>query len=178
MISTALNECIVSLENVLKLDYGTDRTVADVLTTAKQNIENTYGVEIGDKTIYEVQAENQLSAQNIELFLRDLTLALQQLALFTSVAIYDKQVPISLADVNYVGYASDQLITSLAYMMDKDLYATHHKEIVAPLTLSLDSVPLNSVKRLFTIVFMLDKLGVYDGASVVVQLLYLGGHTA
>lgn len=169
-----LNVCIVSLEGVLKLDYGNDKSVEDILKTAKEALENTYSITI-DRSIYDVQAVNQLSAKSVDIFLNDLQSALQQLALFVSMAVYTKKPEISLANVNYLGFAAEKLITSIKYIMDEDLYRNQREKIIPSLISSLNNIQLNSVKRLFIILLMLDSLGVYDGANVVAQELYLGG---
>lgn len=170
----SINNTLLSLEGVLHLDYGQDTTVEEVLNKAKADLENSYGV-ILDKSVYEIQAENQLSAQNIDHFLRDLTAALQQTSLYIIMGMYQKNIPFSLADVNYLGYARDNLITALKYLMDKDLYVKERYDIMTPIVTALDNVTLNYVKRLFIIMLMIDRLGVYEGASVIAHLLYLGG---
>ena len=170
----SINNTLLSLEGVLHLDYGQDHTVEEVLDKAKADLENSYGI-ILDKSVYEIQAENQLSAQNIDHFLLDLTAALQQASLYLVLGLYQKNIPFSLADVNYLGFARDNLITALKYLMDKDLYVKERYEIVVPITTALDNVQLNYVKRIFVIMLMLDRLGVYEGATVMAHLLYIGG---
>lgn len=170
----SLNDCIISLESVLKLDYGEERTTMQLIKNATADLENAYGVTI-DKGLYDIQAESQLSANNIEHLLNSISVALQKMALYTHIVYYTKKIPFTLADVNYLGFARDKLITHLKYLIDEDLYRQEHTAIMEAISQALDSISTSYTKRLFTIMIMLDSLGVWDGASVVAQLIFLGG---
>ena len=170
----SLSDTLVGIEGVLKLDYSTQRNVEFTIKQAKKEIENAYGLTL-DKPVYEIQIENQLSATNVDKFIDSLTIALQRLSLYTAIVFYTKKVPFALADVNFLGFARHNLITSLKYLLDDDLYSKERENIIPPLYSALDNVTVGFVKRLFVILLMLDNLGIYDGAAVVVQLLYLGG---
>jgi len=171
----SINDCIVSLEGVLKIDYSGDRNVAQILQAAKEDLENAYGVTI-DKPIYDIQAESQLSATNIDHFLNSLMVALQKLALYNSLVYYTTNVPFSLADVNYLGVAREELMVTLKYLLNEKFYMAEHEKACESFLQIVDSTTVNFVKRLFVILLMLDKLGIYEGATIAAQLLYLGGY--
>lgn len=169
-ISTVLN----SLEAVLQIEYAEELRVCDVVDKAVERMENRYGVTL-DKSVYELQQESQLTADNINLFLRDVRTCLEQLSFFIELKVYHKNVPISLADVNYLGYAKKQLMTALKYLQDEKLYKQHHEEVITPLYNTLDNINICSTKRMFVDLLMLERLGVIEGVAIIAQLLYLGG---
>ena len=170
----AINKCLISLEGVLKIDYEDERTTHQVLDNAIRDLESTYSITI-DKSLYDIQAENQLSATNVERLLSDISLSLQQLSLYILVSFYSKSMPVQLSNVNYLSFSREKLLTALQYLMDKDTYEKQHERLMPPIESALDTVPLNYPKRLFTILLMLDRLGIPEGASIVANLLYMAG---
>lgn len=170
----SLNNLLVSMEGVLKIEYTAESRVSDVIQKAIDRLENSYGTTF-DKDVYSLQRENQLTADNINLFLRDIRTCLEQLSFYVELKLFHKNLGISLADVNYLGYAKKQLLTALRYLQDENLAKAHHDEVITPLYDTLDNISMCSTKRLFVQLLMLDKLGVTEGVAVLAQLLYLGG---
>lgn len=170
----SLNNVLVGLEGVLKIEYTAESRVTDVIQKAIDRLENTYGTTF-DKDVYSLQRENQLTADNINLFLRDIRTCLEQLSFFVELKLYHKNFGITLADVNYLGYAKKQLLTALRYLQDANLAKSHHDEVITPLYNTLDNISMCATKRLFVQMLMLDRLGISEGVAIVAQLLYMGG---
>lgn len=169
----SINDCLVSLEGVLMLEYGDDITTAKMIQNAINALENRYGVTL-NKSVYDIQNETQLSAQNLNKFITSVSTALQRLALYNHMCYFTKKVPYDLAEVNYLRYAREEMLSYLQYLLDEDLYNAEHEQIMAAFTTALDNINFNYVRRLFVVMLVLDKLGMYDGATVVAQSLYLG----
>lgn len=170
----SLNSILVSIEGTLKIEHTEDTKVDDVLLAAKQRLENAYGT-VFDKDVFSLQSENQLVADDIDILLKNVSQCLSQLALYIDLKLYHKNLAITLADVNYLGYSKEQLLTALKYMQDVDEYKKHHEEVTKPLHNTLNAIPMCTVKRLFVVMLMLDNLGITEGVSIVAQLLYIGG---
>lgn len=170
----ALTNILVSLESVLKIEYLNDQKVEDTVQAAINELENTYSVTFSTD-VFSLQQENSLTSNKLEVLIRDLTQALSQLSLFIELKLYHKDVPISLADVNYLGYARPQLMSSLSYLQDEGAAIATRAEIIQPLTSTLNNLGMSTIKRLFICMLVLDKLGVHEGVAVIAQLLYLGG---
>ena len=173
--SISLNEVLLSCESTLKLEYSADASVDETIKDAIDRLENTYQVTL-DKSVFDIANESQLSADNINLFLRDVKQCLANLSLFFSLKLYHKDFDVFLADVSYLGYNKNQLLTALQYLQDKSFYKQHRDTIINPLANNLNTnVSMCTIKRLFIILLMFDKLGIPEGVSCVAQLLYIGG---
>ncbi len=171
--SLSLKEVLLSFEGTLKLEYSDEMTTNQILDQALSRLESTYEV-ILQSDLFSLQMENSLVADKIGLLLRDITECMKQMSLFTSLCMFTKSVGISLADVNYLGNDKVVVRTLLRYLQDES-ETSKWKSALDPIALTLDSIPICSVKRLFVILLMLHRLGVYEGVSVVAQYLYLGG---
>ena len=174
--NVSLTQVLIGLEGTLCIEYSESLRVDEVLKDAIIRLEEKYGTTF-DKDVYSLQEENQLSADKINQFLLNIKGGLEELAFFVSLKLYHKNLPITLAEVNYIGYSRQQLLVSLRYLQDVDEYKKHGKEIIVPLTNQLNNITACTVKRLFVVLLMLDKLGIVEGVSIVAQLLYLGGLT-
>lgn len=170
----SLNNILVSFEGVLKIEYAPDQRVQDTIDNAVRHLESTYGTTFS-KDIYTLQSENQLTADNLNLLLQDIKACLDQCAFFIQLKLYHKNVPFTLADVNYLGYAKAKLLTALRYLQDDDESKLHGKEVTKPLYNTLDNISMCTPKRLFVVMLLLDRLGVCEGVALLAQLLYMGG---
>lgn len=170
----SVQKVLISLEGVLQLEAVNESTVSEVIDAAVNRLENKFNITL-DRDIYTLQRQNQLTADNIDVFLRDLIASISSLSLYNQLKLYHKNISFTLADVNYLGYSREQLLTALRYMQDKTEFKKHRDTIINPLYETLNNIPICSTKRLFIILLMLDRLGVTEGVAIVAQLLYLGG---
>lgn len=170
----SINNVLIGLESCLKLEASADMKTEETINAAIERIENTYAVKI-DADIFTMAEENQLRTDQLSILMRDLQQALCMLSFYTDLKLYHKNIAVTLSDVNYLGYARKQLMTSLSYLQDDEEYPLHAEEVMQPLMLTLDNVPMCTVKRLFHIMLVLYKLGVQEGVACVARLLYLGG---
>lgn len=170
----SINNVLISLEGVLQLEAVEEATISEVIESAVHRLENKFAVTF-DRDVYALQSANQLTAESLSYFLKDMLQALSQLSMYNQLKIYHKNLTFTLSDINYLGYSREQLLTALRYLQDSTEYKKHHDDIVKPLYTALNNIPICSVKRLFIIMLMLDRLGVVEGVAIVAQLLYLGG---
>lgn len=170
----SINSILISMESTLKIEADPDLKVSEVLDASIKRLENMYACTF-DRDIYTLQGENQLIADNLSLLLKDVQQCLAQLSLFISLKLFHKNLGLSLADINYIGYSREQLLTALRYLQDETQYKKYGAEIVSPLHNSLNNVSMCAIKRLFIVLLMFDRLGLTEGVAIVAQLLYLGG---
>lgn len=170
----SLNNILVSFEGTLKIEMAGNQKVQDIIDQAITRLENAYSCKF-DRSVYQLQADNQLMADTMNILLRDIQQCLQQLAFYINLKLFHKNTSITLADVKYLGYSRDLLMTGLQYLMDVDMAKQHAKDVLAPMPNTLNNIPICSVKRLFIILLMLHRLGISEGVSIVAQMLYIGG---
>lgn len=170
----SLTKILVSCESTLKIEYSAEGTVKETIDDAVARIENVYQITL-DKSVFDIMLESQLNADNISPLLRDIKQCLADLSLFLNLKIYHKDFDMFLADVNYLGHDKRELMNILKYCQDKKLFKQYSENIIQPLSNTLNNISMCTVKRLFIILLMFDRLGVVEGVSIVAQLLYLGG---
>lgn len=169
----SISECLISLEGVLNIEYSADISTAKLIDHTIRSLESRYGVTI-NKSLYDIQNESQLSAETVGKLISNISTALQHLALYNIMCYYQKSIPFNLADVNYLRYAQSEMKSYLACLIDEELYNSEHKNILDAFTVALDNITPTFIKRLFVVLLVLDKLGMYDAASVVATTLYMG----
>ncbi len=172
LVST--NSVLLGLEAALRIEMDPNKKTKENVDAAIERLENAFAITF-DKGVFDLMEENQLTSDKLTIFLRDVQQALCTLSFYTDLKLFHKNVPIALADTNYIGYAREQLLTALRYLQDEHEYKKHADAIIAPLENALDNTPMCNVKRLFTIMLVLHKLGIGEGVSCVARILYLGG---
>lgn len=165
-----LQDILLGFENTLRIEY-TENNSDRILKEAKNRIENAYQIKL-DKPIYDVQAQNALTADSITIFLEKLSMSVQSLAAYTNTVMFNKLNGISLADVNYLGFTAETLRAALKYLQDKNLYERRGSFIPA-IRNAVNNIDMSQVKRLFVIMLLLEELGVKEAVSVVAQYLYI-----
>lgn len=172
--NVSLANILAGIEGVLKLEYTEEAKVEEIIEAALSRLEDTFGFPF-DKDVYTLQSESQLSADGVDSLLKEVTSCLEQMAFYIQLKLYHKNHSLTLADVNYLGYAKPQLLTALRYLQDAKEYKARREEIIKPLYNTLNNLNMCNNKRLFIIMLMLDRLGIGEGVAVYAQLLYLGG---
>lgn len=170
----SINSVLTSLESTLSIEMSSDMKVSEIIDAAIQRLENTYACSF-DRDVYALQTESQLTADNINLLLKDVQQCLAMVSLYTNLKLFHANMNITLADSNYLGYAKEQLLTALKYLQYEDTYKKYSEDIITPLYNTLNNVAMCSVKRMFIIVLMLARLGITEGVAILSQLLYIGG---
>lgn len=167
-----LSSILLNLEQVLKIEYN-EMSSDRIIRSAKAKLENAFQVKF-NKSVYDIQAENRLVADNLNMFLEQIIEALKTLTLFTSNCMFNNNIPINLRDVNYLGFSDESLCVALRYLQNSKTYV-QRGDIIPPMRAAVSNIEPCDIKRLFIILFMLDELGIYEGACIPAQLLYLGG---
>lgn len=170
----SFNSILVSFEGALKIEMTGDQKVSSIIEQAVERLENTYSCKF-DKSIFDLQAENQLLAESVNILLRDIEQCLAQMSLYLCLKVYHKNLPITLSDVNYLGYAKEELLRNLQYLIDESQSIQYSEDIARSLYNTLNNIPMCSVKRMFIILLMFERLGVAEGMSIMAQVIYLGG---
>lgn len=168
----SIDQILLSFESVLKIEYN-ERETYRVIQGAITKLENAQGITI-DADLYTLQARNVLASDNIDMLLSQIADCLKSMSFYTDLVMFNRSIGISLADVNYLGFARDELITSLQYLQDKVLYEKR-EVLIAPITQAVSNIDMCTIKRLFVIMLVLEHLGVKEGVSVLARFLYLGG---
>lgn len=172
--TASLNSIMHGMEGVLKLEYIGEAKVSETIEAALSRLEDAHGFPF-DKDVYTLQSESQLCNDEISRFLNDVRNCLEQTSFYINLKIFHKNHTLTLADVNYLGHSKKQLLTALKYLYDVDEQKLHRDDVIKPLYNVLNNINMCSVKRLFIIMLMLDRLGITEGVAVYAQLLYLGG---
>lgn len=168
----SLSSILINFEQVLKIEYS-EMSTERIIRNAKSKLENSFQVTF-NKSVYELQAENRLVADTLNIFLEQVIDALKGLSLYVDNCMFNSSVPIDLADVNYLGFDGNSIRVALRYLQSSKTYAQKN-DIIIPLRAAVSNIEPCDIKRLFIILFMLDDLGIGEGAAVVAKLLYLGG---
>ena len=169
----SLKEILVSFEGTLRIEYSDDMSTKQTLEQAMTRLESAYEISL-QNDLFTLQTENELIAEKVNMLLRDIVECAKQMSLYTSRCLFTKSVGFSVADVNYLGNDKVVLRTLLRYLQDVS-ETDKWKAALEPIALTLDSIPICTVKRLFVILLILHRLGVYECVSVVAQYLYMGG---
>ncbi len=168
----SLKDILIGFESTLKVDHR-EKDITKLKLLTKQKLENSFQVKFVG-SLYDMQASNRLVGDSLSILLAQLTENMKSLALLLSVALFDKRYGETLRDVNYLGFAPDNLLSALKYLQDETLYE-HRKEFFGSLTLSLNNLEMCDIKRLLIIAVVLEDLGVREGVALIAQYLYLGG---
>lgn len=168
----SLKEILLSFENVLRIEYK-DKDVEQIIKRAKQAIENSYQVQLGDD-IFETQSANsRIYGETLDNFLAQLTECIKGMSLIMALTLFDKRKDMTLKDVNYLGFSSPQLRTALQYLQDETLYEKRNT-FMTVLVRQTSNVEMSEIKRILVIMLTLEKLGVKEGVAILAQYLYLG----
>jgi hypothetical protein len=168
----ALRPALLAFETILHIEYSETDT-AKIILSAKQRLENSYQVKLDD-TVYNIQKKNAFTGDSLDMFLQNLAEPVKLLAGVNAVTMYLKKSPVSLGDVNYLGFAAETLRTALKYLQDEK--SEHHKQqIILALTSSCNNIEMCEIKRILIVLLVLDSLGIREAVAITAQTLYLGG---
>ncbi len=168
------NSVLLGLEAALRIEMDPMKKTKENVDSAIERLENAYVVTF-DQDVFSLMNESQLMTDKLSIFLRDVQQALYALSFYTDLKLFHKNIPLTLADTNYIGYAREQLMTALQYLQDENEASKHADSIMTPLENALDNVPMCSVKRLFISMMVLHRLGIQEGVACVARVLYIGG---
>lgn len=173
LIDLRLTDILVGLETVLGIDY-TKTESRQLINQSIRNIENSHNISLKG-TVEDCLKDEILSEANALNFLVMLSERIKDLSLYLNSCMYNGYYgECRLKAVNYLGFAEQSLLTALKYYQFKKL-AQYKENVQESILDALDCVELQEVKRLFIIMFVLDRIGVQEGASIIACLLYLGG---
>lgn len=170
---TSLTSVLVGFESTLKIEYS-EYSVDKIIKEAKARLENAYQIKL-DKSIYDLQATNSYVADTLNSLVMQVADCMNRLAGLQQINMFYKSKSISLASVNFLGYEASKLRTALKYLQSNDLY-TERGPIIRALRDRVSQLGnADNIKRLFTILFMLEELGIFEAVASVAQFLYVGG---
>lgn len=172
MAELNINQIILSYESTLCIDY-TDRDVNTIIENSVKRLENNYGIRI-DKPLKDLAVEQGLVSENATTLINQIEKSSADLSYYIFCAMFNKRIPFSLAEVNYLGYDAEKLRVSLKYLQDKKLY-NKRNEIIVAFRSALNNLETCIIKRLFIVMLVIEKLGVEESVAVVANILFLGG---
>jgi len=168
----SINDILLGFENVLRIEYK-ERDVEVTIKKARQSIENSHQIQLGND-VFETQSANARHVgEMLDTFLAQLTECIKSMSLLMSLTLFDKRKDMTLKDVNYLGFAQKQLQTALQYLQDETLYEKR-ENFLPILTRHTSNIEVNEIKRLLTIMLVMESLGVKEGVAVIASYLYLG----
>jgi hypothetical protein len=166
----SLKDILLSFENVLKIEYS-ERNIEKIKQNAVMALENIYRIQInGD--INAVQ-NNPLERSQLDVFNNQLISCLKSLSFLTSITLFDKRIGATLKDVGYLGFSEQQLRAALQYLQDETLFEKRGS-FLPQLIRNASNLEVREMKRLLTIMFVLEGLGIKEGVAVLAQHLYVG----
>lgn len=167
-----LNSSVLSFETVLKIEYEEVNTER-VIDSAIKKLENAYGMRITGTTLYDLQVENQNLADNVQNLLMQILECTKTVSFLFQVGMFQHSIPITLSTVKYLGLGKESLQSILRYFQNVDEYYLAGNA-VKQIMLGLDGIDMSTVKRLFIVLLVLDRLGVKEAVAIVAQYLYYG----
>lgn len=170
--SISLSDILLSFDNTLRIDYNL-KDVREIRAESVRQLENIFHIKI-DKSLYEIQAEGSFVSKEIDSLLQQITENLKSMALLLSISTFDKQYGENLKEVKYLGYPRVTLMTTLKYLQDEKLYE-RRDQFFESLIDGVNTVYMGTVKKLFIVMIILEKLGISEGVSVIANYIYLGG---
>lgn len=170
----SLNELLVSLESVLLLEYREGMKTEETLDAAVERLENTHAVKF-DTDVFTLMNRSELMISNLSILMRDLKTALSTLSFYNDLKYFHKDLSITLSSVNYLGMAREELLNALRHLQDNNQSAKHADKIMPPIQNALDQIPHCTVKRMFSLILLMHRIGVSEGVSIMARLLYMGG---
>lgn len=167
-----LRAVILSFETVFKIEYEETSTKRIIDNTIRK-LESAYSMKIGDKTLYELEAENLNLADNIHNILHQVLECTKALSFLFQSGMFYHEIPVSLSTVKYLGLGKEAMQTILRYFQNSNEYYLAGNA-VSQITLGLDGIDMCLVKRMFIIMLVLDRLGITEAVAVIAQYLYYG----
>jgi hypothetical protein len=167
-----LSSILISFESTLRIEH-TETDAEKIIRNSKAAIEAAYQVKLDD-TVYAVQARSSFVSDSLDLFLAQLKEPVRELAFFTVAMVFFKRSPISLRDVNYLGFAEETLRKTLKYLQDANLYE-HRGKFIPAYRQACGNLDWCDEKRLFVVLLVLEALGIKEAVAVAAYCLYAGG---
>lgn len=167
-----LSEVILAFERVLKIEYrDAESDAGRIILNSRQKLENAFQIQIKDD-IYSLQNEN-MARDSVQTFLGQVTECLKQMSLLVSISLFDRKFAVNLDEVNYLGFAKDNLLVALKYLQDETLYEKRDS-FIPTLKRGVSRVETSRIKRLLIVMLMLEDLGIKEGVSIISSYLYMG----
>lgn len=168
----SLKEILLGFENTLRIEYK-ERDIEKIIENSRYAIENAYQVKLVSD-IFETQIANRMLGDSLNSFFAQLTECMKSMSLVLSLSLFDREyIKVSLADANYLGFASAELLTALKYLQNEKLYEQRNT-FLAHMKRNASNLDLSLIKRQLTIMFVLESLGVREGVALFAQYLYAG----
>lgn len=167
-----LNSVVLSFETVLKVEYEENNTKR-IIDNSIRKLENSYGMRIQGKSLYDLEAENTNLADTIHNLLSQILECTKSMAFMFQSGMFQHDVPVSLGTVKYLGLGKEALQTILRYFQNMDEYYLAASS-VSQIMLGLDGIDMSIVKRMFIVMLVLDELGVKEAVAIIAQYMYYG----
>lgn len=167
-----LSDIIIGFESVLKIEYrDAESDAGRILLSSRQKLENAFQIQINDN-IYALQNETMVR-DSVQSFLAQVTECVKQMSLLTSISLFDRKFAVNLFEVNYLGFAKENMLNALKYLQDETLYEKRDT-FIPTLTRGVSRVEASRIKRLLIVMLMLEDLGIKEGVAIIASYLYMG----
>ena len=167
-----LSDILSALEMSLSIDYSYG-TTNEIINASVHNLEVQHHISL-DKKIADCLVENILAETGARNLLCGVTENLKNFALYLTTSMFVKKYPSTLYDVNYLGFAKQELLCALKCMQAETIYYKS-EEFLDELKRATDFIEMSDIKRLLIISYILDRIGMQEGTAMIANYLYLGG---
>lgn len=167
-----ISNILYSFESILRIDYE-QLEIDKIVNNSILKLENAYATKF-DMPLYELQIKNRFINSSLTELVQQLEAATKDMALCLQLSLFHKTFSATLQEVSYLGFNRNELLKALKYLQDVDYYG-EHTSFFYKIVQSMDSVQLCTVKKLFIIMIILEKLDVQEAVSVIASYLYAGG---
>lgn len=167
------NSVLLGCERSLSLDYA-ERDIHSILDRTINNIGDNLGLNLSDKSIYDLLGETKVGADTLNIFLQQIGENLKAVAFHITLLLYDRKYSFTLRDYNYLGFSEEHLLTALKYLQDSELYSSRDT-FFDTLIRSSDKLAMCELKRWLCIMAVFEKLGICEGVALIAMLLFICG---
>ena len=168
-----LTMTLVGLEHALHIEHTPVPTTERTIKEAIARLENTYKIKL-DNGVYAAQAESNYSGEVLDQLLAYVLEGYKSLAGYLMLCMFDRRWGETLQDVEYLGFAQEQLLNALKFLQDSALYE-ERGAFMREFTRALDNVVMSTVKRLCIILVVAERLDLRELTAVTAAFLYAGG---
>lgn len=170
-----LQNIIVELEIALQIDaidYD-EKNLDNLIKNVKTRISRQYQLNLTEHKIGSADLDLGVYKSAATIFVDNLASIHSKICGLCQLIRYEMRVPISLAEINYMGFTKDTLKVSLIALQKKK---TQPKagEVLNAIKDKLPTVSLCWEKRLFVLAIVAYELGLNELTATIAEVLYLG----
>lgn len=174
-----LHDIIRELETALCIDgsYYDERDYDKMLSLIKTGIDREYHLDLSSYKIGDAELSSTVYNTAQVLFVDNIALIHSKICGACQIARYKTHVPLSLVDLNYLGFTRETLKPTLLALQREKILANDKnyraKEAIEAIKAKLVTLNLTWEKRILVLMLVSYDLGMYEITAAIDELLYL-----